>query len=139
MTSAIMPPSLIAGIVCRLMKLGSRKCTLERAGAAVGDQRARPARRAATRSAGRPGPAGTRKPSVTSLKWWISDSIDWPMIFADVLEGVAHAVAAERELGGPGDLLVGDHDRARLQPVEGLLDDLERLVHLGDAQHDSGP
>ena len=28
----------------------------------------------------RPGPAGTAKPSVTSLKWWISDSIDWPMI-----------------------------------------------------------
>ena len=27
-------------------------------------------------------PGGTRKPSVTSLKWWISDSIDWPMIFA---------------------------------------------------------
>ena len=28
----------------------------------------------------RPARPGTSKPSVTSLKWWISDSIDWPMI-----------------------------------------------------------
>ena len=27
MTSATMPPSLIAGIVCRFTKLGSRTCT----------------------------------------------------------------------------------------------------------------
>ena len=52
---------------------------------------------------------------------------------ADVVEAVAHAVAADRELAGPGDLLVGDHDRGALepgQPVGGLLDDLERLPHL---------
>ena len=55
---------------------------------------------------------------------------------ADVVEAVALAVTADGQLGRPGDLLVLDHDGlalGALQPVEGLLDDLERLVHLVDA------
>ncbi|KPC73206.1 hypothetical protein ADL26_13725, partial [Thermoactinomyces vulgaris] len=44
----------------------------------------------------------------------------------DVVEAVAHAVGAEGKLGGPGDLLVGHHDRARPQPVQALLDDPQR-------------
>jgi hypothetical protein len=57
---------------------------------------------------------------------------------ADVLEGVAHAVRPDRQLRGPGDLGVLHHDRPRLHLRRGLLDDLERLVHLGDAQPVAG-
>src|SRR6185369_17430609 len=81
MTSAMSPPSAMAGIACRLTKLGSRKCT--RYG------RVPPSETACAASSPRgpsmatyTWPGGTRKPSVTSLKWWMSDSIDWPMIFA---------------------------------------------------------
>ncbi len=58
----------------------------------------------------------------------------------DVVEGVALAVPEDRELAGPGDLLVGDHDRAGpevLEAHERLLDDLERLVALLEAQRDA--
>src|SRR3954454_5118699 len=57
----------------------------------------------------------------------------------DVLEGVAHAVGAEVELGGPGDLAVLDHDRSGLEPVEPLLDELERLADLGHAHQVAAP
>ena len=57
---------------------------------------------------------------------------------ADVVQAVAHAIASDGQLGRPGDLLVLDHDRAlarlgALQLGRGLLDDLERLIHLVDA------
>jgi hypothetical protein len=48
----------------------------------------------------------------------------------DVVQGVAETVGAERELRRPGDLLVTDHHGTRLQPVQALLDDVQRLVHL---------
>ncbi len=54
----------------------------------------------------------------------------------DVIQGVAQAVRSQGELGGPGDLLVGDHDRAGLQPVQALLDDPERLAHLLQADQE---
>ena len=57
----------------------------------------------------------------------------------DVVEGVAHAVGAQRQLRGPGDLAVLDHDRAGLEPVERLLDELQRLVHLGHADQVAAP
>ncbi|CAM5605701.1 hypothetical protein SVIOM74S_05845 [Streptomyces violarus] len=43
----------------------------------------------------------------------------------------------ERQLGGPGDLLVGDHDRAGLEPVQALLDDPQRLAHLLQADQEA--
>lgn len=79
-TSATSPPSDIAGIACRFTKLGSRTWT--RSG------RVPPSDTRCALSSPRGDstevytcPAGTLKPSVTSLKWWIRDSIDWPMIF----------------------------------------------------------
>src|SRR5690606_20041766 len=73
--SATRPPSATAGSACRLMKLGSRKWT--RYG------RVPPSETACTPSSPRglsictyTWPGGTRNPSVTSLKWWISASID---------------------------------------------------------------
>ena len=47
--------------------------------------------------------------------------------------------APSDELRRPGDLLVLDHDRARLEPVQRLLDDLQRLVHLGHADQVAAP
>ena len=50
----------------------------------------------------------------------------------DVVERVAHAVGADRQLCGPADLLVLHHHRAGLGQLDHrLLHDLERLVHLG--------
>ena len=57
----------------------------------------------------------------------------------DVLQRVAHAVDADGELRRPGDLLVGDHHRARLEPVQRLLDDLQRLPHLGEPDQVAAP
>lgn len=81
MTSATMPPSAIAGVACRLTKDGSRKWT--RYG------RVPPSLTTWAPSSPRGDsigayacPAGTRKPSVTSLKWWISASIEVPMMCA---------------------------------------------------------
>ena len=75
MTSAIMPPSLIAGIDCRFTKLGSRTCT--RIGRVPpSETRWQPSSPRGDSTAVYTWPAGTAKPSVTSLKWWISDSID---------------------------------------------------------------
>jgi hypothetical protein len=51
----------------------------------------------------------------------------------DVLLRIAQAVGTDLQVGGPGDLAVLDHDRARLQLLQALLDDLERLSHLFDA------
>ena len=44
----------------------------------------------------------------------------------------------EGQLGRPGDLLVGHHGRPRLEAVEALLDDLQRLAHLLDADQVAG-
>ena len=75
MTSAIMPPSLIAGIDCRFTKLGSRRCT--RIGRVPpSETRWQPSSPRGDSTAVYTWPGGTAKPSVTSLKWWISDSID---------------------------------------------------------------
>src|SRR5690606_18283421 len=57
----------------------------------------------------------------------------------DVVETVAHAVGAEGELGRPGDLLVLDHDRAGLEFRQALLDDLEALADLLEAEEVAGP
>ncbi len=54
----------------------------------------------------------------------------------DVVEAVAHAVAADGQLARPGDLLVADHHRRALeagQAVDGLLDDAQGLPHLVEA------
>ena len=51
----------------------------------------------------------------------------------DVLDRVALSIAADRQLSGPRDLLVGHHDRiagAGTQTLDALLDDVHRLVHL---------
>ncbi len=53
----------------------------------------------------------------------------------DVLGGVAQTVRPHFEIGGPGQLLVRDHDGPRaelLEPIDALRDDLERLAHLLD-------
>src|SRR3954447_5199006 len=55
---------------------------------------------------------------------------------ADVVEAVAEPVAAERQLRRPRDLAVLDHHGARPQLVEALLDDLERLAQLGQADQE---
>ena len=60
------------------------------------------------------------------------------MMCANVLERVALAVGAKRELCGPGDLLVSHHDGLALKRVEAiaaLRHDLEALVALLEAQH----
>ena len=60
----------------------------------------------------------------------------------DVVQGLAQTVAAQRELRRPGDLGVGHHDRLvleRLELVQGLLDDLDGLVHLLLADQEAAP
>ena len=126
MTSATWPPSHIAAMACRLVKDGSRKCTrYGRVPPSLTDVHAELAlgrlhRR--VRLAGRdPEALGDQLEVVDQgLHGGAHDLLD-------VVEGVADAVRAERELRGPGDLLVVDHDRARLQPVQALLDDPQRL------------
>ena len=80
-TSASIPPSASAGRDCRLLNEGSRRwtrygrvppsLTTWQASSPRGDS-----------IAAYTWPAGTRKPSVTSLKWWMSASMDWPMMWA---------------------------------------------------------
>src|SRR5262249_50383588 len=53
----------------------------------------------------------------------------------DVGGRVAQPVGAQLQVGGPGDLLVVDHDRARSQSLQALRGDLDRLVHLLDPDH----
>ncbi len=51
----------------------------------------------------------------------------------DVLGRIAQPVGSELQIGGPRDLLVLDHHGRTgepLQPLDTLLDDLERLTHL---------
>ena len=50
----------------------------------------------------------------------------------DVFRRVAQAVRAEFQIRRPGQLLVGDHHRTRLQSLQALFDDLQRLLHLAD-------
>ena len=61
------------------MKEGARKCT--RYGRVPPSLTAwQPSSPRGDSTAAYAWPAGTRKPSVTSLKWWMSASIDWPMM-----------------------------------------------------------
>ena len=78
-TSESMPPSLITEVPCRLTKLGSRKWT--RYGRVPPSDTAwQPISPRGASMAAYAWPAGTRKPSVTILKWWISASMDSPMM-----------------------------------------------------------
>ena len=138
MTSAIRPPTDSAAVDCRLMKDGSRKCTRYGPGAAVADDvRAELAARRLDRGVDLPG----RHPEALGDQLEVVDQRLHRGVhdLLDVLERVAHAVRAERELRRPGDLRVVDHHRAGLEPVEHLLDDLERLAHLGDLDHEPRP
>src|SRR5215475_5979094 len=81
MTSATMPPSHITDTACRFVNDGSRKCT--RYGLVPPSLTAwQPSSPRGDSTAAYTCPAGTRKPSVTSLKWWMRASIDWPMMWA---------------------------------------------------------
>ena len=53
----------------------------------------------------------------------------------DVFLRVAKTVGPEFEVGRPSQLLVGEHHRSWLEPVDALLDDLERLPHLPHPDH----
>src|SRR6185437_3915814 len=80
-TSARLPPSHSTETACKWWNEGSRMCarygrvvpslTTWQASSPLGDSMGTYA-----------WPAGTRKPSVTSLKWWMSASMDWPMMCA---------------------------------------------------------
>ena len=74
-TSETMAPSHIAGIACRLVKLGSRKCARKGRVPPSGDYVGASSPRGLSMGT-YAWPGGTRKPSVTSLKWWIRASID---------------------------------------------------------------
>ena len=135
MTSATMPPSLIDARGLQVRERRVAEVRPEGAGAAVGDDVG--AELAAGRLDRHVRLAG-RDPEALGHQLEVVDQGLHRLTHdvADVVEAVAHAVAADRELAGPGDLLVGDHDRGALepgQPVGGLLDDLQRLPHLGEA------
>ena len=135
MTSATWPPSHIAATACRLLKLGSRKCA--RYGRVPPSETSVAAELALGRLDRRVGLA-RRHPEALGDQLEVVDQRlhRGAHDLADVVEAVAQAVAADGQLRRPGDLLVLDHDRlalGALQPVERLLDDLQRLVHLVDA------
>src|SRR5690606_32164819 len=72
MTSATRPPSAMAGIDCRFTKLGS--LTWTRSGLVPpSETRWKPSSPRGDSTAEYTCPGGTRKPSVTNLKWWMSD------------------------------------------------------------------
>src|ERR1035441_8388570 len=80
-TSASMPPSHSAATDCMLLNDGSRKCT--RSGRVPPSlTTCAPSSPRADSTAAYAWPAGTRNPSVISLKWWMSASMDWPMMCA---------------------------------------------------------
>src|ERR1700756_4720371 len=80
-TSARLPPSHSTETACKWWNEGSRRCarygmvppslTTWQPSSPLGDS-------IGTYAC----PAGTRKPSVTSLKWWRRASMDWPMMCA---------------------------------------------------------
>src|ERR1044072_992736 len=110
-TSATRPPSALAGIDCRFTKLGSltwtrrARCGLvgpQRPGAAVGHQvRAELAARRLDRGVDLPGrhleALGDQLEVVDQGLHRLAHDL------LDVLERVAHAVAADGQLRGPGD------------------------------------
>ena len=79
MTSETIPPSHIAGAACRLTKLGSRRCT-RNGRVPPSETRCAPSSPRGDSIGTYAWPGGTLKPSVTSLKWWMSASIELPMI-----------------------------------------------------------
>src|SRR5215469_4813776 len=115
MMSATSPPSAIAGSACRLLNDGSRRCT--RNGRVPPSLTTwQPSSPFADSIATYAWPAGTRKPSVTSLKWWMSASMDWLMMWA--------------MWSGAGPRPSGPRASRAGQPILALLDEPQRLVHL---------
>src|SRR5215469_10936992 len=80
-TSASMPPSHITATACRWWNEGSRMCA--RYGRVPPSLTTwQPSSPLADSIGTYACPTGTRNPSVTSLKWWIRPSMDWPMMCA---------------------------------------------------------